>query len=295
MAGARNCHSFCRNPPPGGEDEPAGGSPGSPTKDSNTPTPSPPVSWAQTPVLTPAPPPVPSFTKELYHQLLKTYAATVKLLEQNHGSGPWKQPLKARFPDLYYGNSHMDYYCFSQQYEDYFEIARASRLNRVSFATSFLCGAVVQYWHQHKRRFEASDVSMTWAKFKDFLKKNLGDDPAFANSICSKFRQNSQYQAKSVLDWAAHLEHLQSILLEYNPVGAPTKPTMLRYFQKSLKPSVLAKLEYWDLELESFDQIVKNAIDVEAKLAFRPRSSTKKIDQNYPQGNRPAHSTIPKN
>ena len=85
---------------------------------------------------------------------------------------------------------------------------------------------------------------MTWPKFKDFLRKNLGDDWAFANSICNKFRQDSQYQAESVLDWAAHLEHLQSILLEYNPVGAPTKSIILKYFREGLKPSVLAKLKY---------------------------------------------------
>ena len=66
---------------------------------------------------------------------------------------------------------------------------------------------------------------MIWAEFKEFLKKNLGDNWTFANSICNKFRQDSQYQAKSVLDWAAHLKHLQSILLEYDLVGAPTKDT----------------------------------------------------------------------
>ena len=119
---------------------------------------------------------------------------------------------------------------------------------------------------------------MTWAEFKDFTRKNLEDDRAFANSICSKFRRDSQYQAKSVLDWTAHLEQLQSILLEYNPVGAPIKPTILRYFWESLKPSILAELEHRDLELESFDQMVKKAIDAEAKSALCPRSSTKEMD-----------------
>ena len=85
---------------------------------------------------------------------------------------------------------------------------------------------------------------MTWAKFKDFLGKNLEDNWAFTNNICSKFRQDSQYQAKSVLDWATHLEYLQSILLKYDPVGAPTKSTILKYFRKGLKPSILAELEY---------------------------------------------------
>ena len=132
---------------------------------------------------------------------------------------------------------------------------------------------------------------MTWAEFKDFLRKNLGDDRAFANSICSKFRRDSQYQAESVLDWAAHLEHLQSILLEYDSVGAPTEPTMLRYFREGLKSSILPKLEHWDLELESFDQMVKKAVNAEAKSALRPRSSTKEMDQHCPRGNRPANST----
>ena len=109
---------------------------------------------------------------------------------------------------------------------------------------------------------------MTWTKFKDFLRKNLGDDQAFANSICNKSRRNSQYQAESVLDWAAHLGHLQSILLEYNPVRAPTKLTMLRYFRKGLKLSVLAELEHQDLELEDFDQMVKKTVNAEAKLAL---------------------------
>ena len=94
-----------------------------------------------------------------------------------------------------------------------------------------------------------------------------------------------------MLDWAAHLEHLQSILLEYNPVGAPTKPTMLRYFREGLKPSILAELEHRDLELESFDQMIKKAIDDEAMSALRSRSSTKEIDQHCPRGNQPANFT----
>ena len=203
-----------------------------------------------------------------------------------------EQPLKARFPNLYYGNSHLDCYRFCQQCEDHFDTAGANGPNHIPFAASFLRGSVVQCWHQYKRRSEGAP--MTWAKFKDFFRKNLGDDRAFANSICSKFRRDSQYQAESVLDWAAHLEHLQSILLEYDPVGAPTKPTMLRYFWEGLKPSVLAELEHRDLKLESFDQMVKKAVNTKAKSALRSRFSTKEMDQNCPRGNRPANSTVAK-
>ena len=46
MAKAHTRRSSYRNSPSGGEDEPTKGPPGAPTKDSNTPTLSPPVSWA---------------------------------------------------------------------------------------------------------------------------------------------------------------------------------------------------------------------------------------------------------
>ena len=204
-----------------------------------------------------------------------------------------EQPLKARFPDLYYGNSHLDCYRFCQQCEDHFETAGANGPNRIPFAASFLRGAVAQRWHQHKRR-SAEEAPITWAEFKSFLRTNLGDDRAFADSICSKFRRDSQYQAESVLDWAAHLEHLQSILLEYDPAGAPGEPTMLRYFREGLRPSIRVELEHRDLELESFEQLVKKVVEAEGKASLRPRTTTREMDQRCPQGNRPAYTTVGK-
>ena len=135
---------------------------------------------------------------------------------------------------------------------------------------------------------------MTWAEFKDSFRKNLGDDQAFVNSICSKFRRDSKYQAESVLDWATYLEDLQSILLKYNPVGALTKPTMLKYFREDLKPSVLTEIKNWDLKLKSFNQMVKKVVDAKLKSALQPHSSTKKMDQNYFWGNQPTNSTVAK-
>ena len=69
---------------------------------------------------------------------------------------------------------------------------------------------------------------------------------------------------------------------------------MLRYFQEGLKPSVLAEPEHRDLKLESFNQMVKKAVNAKAKSALQPCSSTKKIDQNCPRSNQPANSTIAK-
>ena len=56
----------------------------------------------------------------------------------------------------------------------------------------------------------------------------------------------------------------------------------------------MAELEHQDLELESFDQMVKKAVNAKAKSALQLRSSTKEIDQNCPQVSQPANSTIAK-
>ena len=48
MAGLRTRYSFCRNPPPGGEDELVEGLPGAPNKGSNTLIPFPLISQIQT-------------------------------------------------------------------------------------------------------------------------------------------------------------------------------------------------------------------------------------------------------
>ena len=97
-----------------------------------------------------------------------------------------------------------------------------------------------------------------------------------------------------MLDWAAHLEYLQFILLEYDPFGVSTKPTMLKYFQVGLKLLVLVELEYQDLELGNFNQMVKKSVNAKTKLALRLCSSTKEIDQNYSWGNQPANFTVAK-
>ena len=143
---------------------------------------------------------------------------------------PANSPKRLRFPDLYYGNSHLDCYRFCQQCEDH--SAGANGPNRIPFAASFLRGAMVQRWHQQKRRSEAEDP-MTWGEFKDFLRTNLGDDRAFANSILSQFRRVSQHQQESVLEWTAHFEHLQSILLAYDSIGAQLNPQCLVTFEKA--------------------------------------------------------------
>ena len=58
---------------------------------------------------------------------------------------PCKQPLKAKVPNVYFGNLHINCYHFSQQYEDYFEIAGAIGSNHIPFAALFFCGKI-NFW-----------------------------------------------------------------------------------------------------------------------------------------------------
>ena len=92
MAGPRTRRSPRRNPPPGGEDELAGGPPGAPTKGSNTPTPSPPVSRAQTPASAQAPTLLSN--EGLFQQFIKAY---LENQNQNQNQTPPPALVQAEF------------------------------------------------------------------------------------------------------------------------------------------------------------------------------------------------------
>ena len=212
----------------------------------------------------------------------------------NHQEGPREGQLKARFPDLYFGKSHMDCYHFCQKCKDHFDTARATGTNRTSFGASFLRGSISLRWTQYKRRHrldKGEDVPVPWEEFKSFLRQNLGDSRAFVAGIWSKFKRDSQYQYEEVQDWASHLEHLQSILLEFDANGAPEETDLIRYFQEALKPSIKAEMENQVEEYEHWEELVRKTIAAEAKAALRPSSYVREMDQHCPRGNRPAYAT----
>ncbi len=65
-----------------------------------------------------------------------------------------------------------------------------------------------------------------------------------------KIRRNSQYQQEEVLDWAAHLEHLQVVLKEFDPSDALNETTLIRYFREGLRLSIQAQLDYQERDLD---------------------------------------------
>ena len=57
-----------------------------------------------------------------------------------------REKLKACSLDVYRGKSHMDYYNFWQQYEDYFATTGITEPTRILFATSFLRDRISFRW-----------------------------------------------------------------------------------------------------------------------------------------------------
>ena len=150
--------------------------------------------------------------------------------------------FKARTPETYSGKSHMDCYHFCKQCKDYFETSDAAEINCIFFAAIFLRGPISLKWAQHKRCHKCA-TPITWLKFKAFLRKDLGSSQVFIDSIWSKFRRDSQYQLEEARNWASHLQHLQSILSEFDPIRTPNKLTIICYFQEDFKPSIKVKME----------------------------------------------------
>ena len=136
-------------------------------------------------------------------------------------------------------------------------------MNCTPFAASFFCGSISLRWAEYKHRHESA-TPITWPEFKVILRKDLGSSQAFIDSIWSKFRRDSQYQLEEVQDWASHLQHLQSIFLEFD--RTLNKLTIICYFREGLKPSIKVEMEQQNQESMDFEQMVKRAVNAEAKV-----------------------------
>ncbi len=197
------------------------------------------------------------------------------------GSG---DKLKAKTPDVYCGRSHMECYTFCQQCKDHFATCGATGPYQILFAASFLWDWINFHWQQYKRKLEAeSSVPISWDEFKTFLRKVLGDFRAFVDSYWTKIKRDSQYQQEEVLDWAAHLEHLQVVLKEFDPTGAPNETTLIRYFREGLRPSIRAQLDHRGRDLDGWEEVVEKAGDVEAKANLQPPFYIRDIDARCPK------------
>ena len=73
---------------------------------------------------------------------------------------------------------------------------------------------------------------------------------------------------EKVYDWASHLEHLQSILIEFDPLAAPTESTMVRYFEEGLKPSIKAEIDQDASHLDNYEELVVKIVKAKANMGL---------------------------
>ena len=106
----------------------------------------------------------------------------------------------------------------------------------------------------------------------------MGESKSFIDSIWKKLKGDSQYQLKEVYDWASYLKHLQFILIEFDLVAVPTESTMVRYFEKSLKQLIKAKMDQDTSYLNNYEELVAKAVRVEAKAGLWPSSYVRETD-----------------
>ena len=103
-----------------------------------------------------------------------------------------------------------------------------------------------------------------------------------------KLKRNSQHQQKEVLDWAAHLKHLQAVFQEFDPAAIPKEEIMVRCFLEGLKPSVRPQLDIRGRDLNSWEEAVEKAVNAKAKAMLQSSPSTRNMDSRCPRGNKPA-------
>lgn len=66
------------------------------------------------------------------------------------------------------------------------------------------------------------------------LYKSFGNSKIFVNNFWRQIKQDAQYQQKDILDWAVYLDHLQTVLKEFDPVVASNKEILIWCFQEGL-------------------------------------------------------------
>ena len=153
MAWTSACHTHLQNFLLSGEDELAGAAS---TEDNNTLF----VSFAAIPAVIVAPllvlasSSVAQYLENDLQQILKIFLdfgpsapfPTLAPAFQQY-KGPCESPLKARFPDVYWGKTHLKCYNFFQQCEDHFATVGAKGQNQLLFIANFLKDTALFCWH----------------------------------------------------------------------------------------------------------------------------------------------------
>ena len=80
------------------------------------------------------------------------------------------------------------------------------------------------------------------------------------------------------MDLAAHQKHLEIVLGELDSASAPSEEVLICYYHDSLRSSIQAQTDKQVWDLNSWEEAIKNAIDVESKAARQPQSLMREVD-----------------
>ena len=126
-----------------------------------------------------------------------------------------------------------------------------------------------------------------------FSRQSLGESTLFVTSIWTKIMRDSQHHQEKVQDWASHLQHLKSILIEFNPRCTPIKDVLCWYFYKNLRPSIRLWIDKKSRDLDGWNALIKKAIRAEVKAKIQA-SASQDLDQPCHWSNQPVHTLAAK-
>ena len=82
--------------------------------------------------------------------------------------------------------------------------------------------------------------------------------------------------------------------MEFDPATALTESTIVRYFEKGLKPSIKAEMDQDATYLDDYEELVAKAVRTKAKAGLQPSSYIRETDIQVLQGNQFTHTTAHK-
>ncbi len=120
------------------------------------------------------------------------------------------------------------------------------------------------------------------------MRKSLGESNTFVGHVWFKLRGDAHHQLEEVQDWAAHLERLQSILLELDANNALGEGQLGRTFADGLRP--LIKLWITNIgEDMPWDDLIRAANKAEARAKIQGSTH---LDQQCLKGKRPLKMSL---
>lgn len=150
----------------------------------------------------------------------------------------------------------------------------------VAFAASFLRGNTAGHVWESYLASLPPDHDLTWAKFKETLRDDLGDEDAFIDKTWSNFFTYQQRQGESVRAFSVTLQQIYAMLREYNPIAASTESMMIRRMRHAIRPEIRTALYNTGERVENFTTFMNRVMSAEASAAMRASAKTSKRNQS---------------